>query len=228
MLRTATLDTLITSIVERRTTIPTTQGMLVGLSGIDGSGKGYVTKQIVPRLWQHSVHAISINVDGWLNLPHVRFNPKSPAKNFYEHAIRFDDMFEQLVLPLRNSRSCSVVTDHASETGTAFDKRHYQFNDVDVIVLEGIFLFKQEYVEHFDLKIWLECSFETALARAFARRQEQLSAAETIHAYETIYFPAQRLHFRQDHPREKADLVLNNDRLVSQCRSSTSYAARFV
>ena len=224
---TANLDSIISAVLERSHSLQKRRALLVGLSGIDGSGKGYVAEQIVPRLWQRSVHAISINVDGWLNLPHVRFNPKSPARNFYQHAIRFDDMFDQLVLPLRNSRSCTVVTDHASETGTAFEKRQYRFNDVDVIVLEGIFLFKQEYVDNFDLKIWLECSFETALARALARQQEQLSPAETIHAYETIYFPAQRLHFRQDHPHKKADLVLNNDRLVPQSRSKTSYAASF-
>ena len=211
MPKAATLDALIPTLLERRRTIPTSRSLLVGLSGIDGSGKGYLANQIVPRLWQASVHAVSINVDGWLNLPHVRFNPKSPATNFYRHAIRFEEMFDQLVLPLRDSRSCSVVANSASETGSAFEKLQYQFNDVDVIVLEGIFLFKQDYVDNFDLKIWIDCSFETALARALSRRQEQLSPTETIHAYESIYFPAQRLHLRQDHPRDKADLVLQND-----------------
>jgi uridine kinase len=49
------------------------------------------------------------------------------------------------------------------------------------------------------------------LARAIDRAQEGLSAAKTIAAYETIYFPAQRIHLSRDNPRENADLVFEND-----------------
>jgi uridine kinase len=207
----ADLDTIISTILERRKELPKSRSLLVGLSGIDGSGKSYLATQIVARLWQTAVHAVSINVDGWLNLPEVRFSKLHPARHFYDFAIRFDQLFEQLVTPLRTSRSHRVIADHVSETSMQFEKHLYEFTDVEVIVLEGIFLFKTEYVEQFDLKIWTDCSFETALARALSRRQEKLSPAETIHAYEKIYFPAQRLHFRQDHPRDKAELVLQND-----------------
>lgn len=185
--------------------------MLVGISGIDGSGKSYIAKQLLERLRQKDLNAISISVDGWLNLPHIRFNAADPASHFYQHAIRFDEMFHELVLPLSDSRACRLEADFATETGLEFQKYVYEFRDVDVIVLEGIFLFKMDYVQHFDLRIWIECSFETALARAVARQQEQLSPSETIRAYETIYFPAQRLHFQHDAPQKSADVVLVND-----------------
>jgi len=81
----------------------------------------------------------------------------------------------------------------------------------DAIVLECIFLFKRAYRHHFDLAIWIDCSFETALERAIARGQESLPASETVRAYETIYFPAQRIHFRNDRPRETADLIIDNN-----------------
>lgn len=85
------------------------------------------------------------------------------------------------------------------------------FRDIDIVLLEGIFLFKPEYRDHFDLKIWIECSFETALQRAMARGQEGLPPAETRRAFETIYFPAQRVHFARDNPREFADIIFVND-----------------
>ena len=34
--------------------------------------------------------------------------------------------------------------------------------DIGVIVLEGIYLLKRAFVRHYDLSIWIECSFETA------------------------------------------------------------------
>jgi uridine kinase len=82
---------------------------------------------------------------------------------------------------------------------------------VDVILLEGIYLLKEAYRQLYDLSIWIECSFETALKRAVARAQEGLTPAETIRAYQTFYFPAQRLHFEFDAPMRAADIVLRND-----------------
>jgi uridine kinase len=57
----------------------------------------------------------------------------------------------------------------------------------------------------------VECSFEKALVRAIKRCQEGLPPKETIRAFETIYFPAQRIHLQRDHPRAAADLILPND-----------------
>lgn len=151
-------------------------------------------------------------MDGWLNLPAVRFSPSDPAAHFYRHALRLDDMFAQLVLPLRDRRSYRVTIDFAEETATAYRPHTYAFEDVDVIVLEGIYLLKRAYQKHYDLSCWIDCSFETALARAIARGQEGLPAEDTVHAYETIYFPAQRIHFEQDDPRSAATFVIANDR----------------
>ena len=38
-------------------------------------------------------------------------------------------------------------------------------------------------------------------------------AEETIKAYETIYFPAQKIHFVKDEPQKNADLIFKNDRI---------------
>jgi uridine kinase len=72
-------------------------------------------------------------------------------------------------------------------------------------------LLKRTRRYHYDLSIWIECNFETALKRALARAQEGLPPADTLRAYETIYFPAQRLHFQLDAPIPAANAVLHND-----------------
>src|SRR5439155_6858688 len=95
--------------------------------------------------------------------------------------------------------------------------------------LEGIFLFKPAYRHQFDLAVWIDCSFETALQRAIARGQEGLPAAETKKAFETIYFPAQQIHLTRDHPRETADIVFPNDppqRCAFAGRSTATPSAR--
>ena len=92
--------------------------------------------------------------------------------------------------------------------------------------VEGIFLFKQGLREYFDLRVWIDCSFSTALARALERRQEGLPPAATTAAYETIYFPAQRIHTELDNPRESADLIFDNDPYWPKQRRSECDKAR--
>ena len=219
------IDEITRQILRRRATVPETRCLLVGVSGIDGCGKGYVARQLEARLALHGVTPAILNVDGWLNLAEKRFNQSDPAENFYENAIRFDQFFAQLLLPLRDRRSVRLVADLTEETTSQYRKHTYDFKDVSVVLVEGIFLFKREYRTHFDLAIWIDCSFPIALARAIDRAQEGLSAAKTIAAYETIYFPAQKIHFSHDHPRENADLVFENDSYPSAARAFLSRAS---
>src|SRR6266436_3226035 len=208
-------------ILDRRANVPDNRGLLVGISGIDACGKGYMAAQIEAHLAQHAVATAVINVDAWLNLPDKRFDASAPAETFYENAIRLDQFFSDLVVPLRDRRSVYLVADFAEETAKQFRKRLYNFRNVGVILVEGIFLFKQKYRGLFDLAIWVDCSLPTALARALERAQEGLPPAKTIAAYETIYFPAQKIHFEQDNPRATADLIVDNDPYPFRRFSST-------
>lgn len=199
------------AVLTRRRRLPADRSLLVAVSGIDGSGKGYVAEQLVAALERKGLGAVGLGADGWLNLPERRFNSARPAEHFYRNAFRFDEMFEQLALPLQRRRTLRLEANLVTEIATRYHRHVYDLEEVDVIVLEGIFLLKKEYRALYDLAVWVECSFETALERALRRQQEGLPPAETVRAYETIYFPAQRIHLRQDAPRENADYILKND-----------------
>jgi uridine kinase len=205
------LQTIVDRILKAQRSINATRSLLAAITGIDGSGKGYVAARIRESLQTNGIRVAAINIDGWLNLPEKRFDPSNPAEHFYGHAIRFDEMFERLVVPLRDRRSVRCEADFAEETATQFRKHVYVFEDIDVILLEGIYLLKRSLQSHYDLSFWIECSFETALERAISRSQEGLSPDATIQAYRTIYFPAQLIHFERDEPKAAASLIVNND-----------------
>jgi len=211
-MRTACIDELETEIVARRQALTADRGLLVGISGIDASGKGFIAAKLANRLHACSWNVAVISADDWLNLPHICVNQNNYTEHFYQHAMRFDEMFEKLIIPLAQRRALSVVADCADAQATTYRRQRYDFCNVDIVLVEGIFFFKPEYRDHFDLKIWIECSFDTALQRAMARGQEGLPPAETRHAFETIYFPAQRVHLARDNPRDFADIIFANDR----------------
>lgn len=192
---------------------PAHRATLVAVSGIDGCGKGHVAARLDEALRRRGLRVAAINLDGWLNLPPVRFGGPDPGAHFYRHAIRFEEMFRRLILPLRERRTIRLEAALVEETATAYHRHTYDFDDVDVIIVEGIFLLRRELVAHYDVSIWIECEFETALARAVARGQEGLPADETVTAYRTIYFPAQEIHLAADDPRTAATLVLDNEAL---------------
>jgi len=92
----------------------------------------------VTELRTGGLRAEPINIDGWLNLPGARFNDSNPADHYYEHAIRFEELFTQLVLPLRDARSLRLEADFTEETATEYRRHIYAFTDLDVVVLEAI------------------------------------------------------------------------------------------
>jgi uridine kinase len=186
------------------------RAVLVGISGIDASGKGYLAAKIADRLQMEGLKVATISADDWLNLPEVCINRDNYAEHFYEHAIRFDRMFEQLILPLREKRGISLTADCADAKATSYRTQCYEFRKINIVLLEGIFLFQRAYRHHFDLTVWIDCSFECALERAIERGQEGLPPAETVKAFETIYFPAQRIHFARDNPHAAADFIIQN------------------
>jgi uridine kinase len=191
---------------------------LIAISGIDGSGKGYVSARLAEKLAGKGFRVALIAADGWLNLPHVRFGGDDPGEHFYWHAFRFEEMFSQLIEPLARDGSCHLIAEYAEETAACYRKHVYEFDDVDLILLEGIFLFKREHQQRYGFRLWIDCSFKTALERALSRSQEGLPPADTIAAYERIYFPAERVHFERDNPRDSADLVYVNDAHLEQRR----------
>lgn len=209
------LDAAIEMMVDTRRHLPAERAALVAVSGIDASGKGYLTMKIADALQSHSLRVANINIDGWLNLPHIRFDSSNPAQHFYLHAIRFAEMFDQLIFPLRDCRSVNIEMDYTEETATEYRKQLCSQADVDVILLEGIYLLKRAFQTYYDLSFWIDCTFDTALERAIARGQEGLLPEATISAYRTIYFPAQKIHFTRDNPKGAATAIIPNDPRLS-------------
>ena len=160
------IDRVIEIITSRRQELSLKASLLVAISGIDGSGKSTMAQQIVERLKSRGLNAVSIGLDAWHHPPEKRFNKDTPAQHFYNHAFRFDELFNILINPLKHNRSAHIMVELTSLPSNDLYLHSYELDEVDVIVLEGIFLFKKELKKNYDLAFWVECSFETAFRRA--------------------------------------------------------------
>src|SRR6266498_4577821 len=80
----------------------------VAISGIDASGKGYVTKLLEDKLRSNGLKIASINLDPWQNPISVRLQKENAAENFYQNVFRWNDVFDQLIIPLRKDGSIQL------------------------------------------------------------------------------------------------------------------------
>nr|WP_319395780.1 hypothetical protein [uncultured Desulfobacter sp.] len=183
---------------------------VIGVSGIDGSGKGYISRKLQEQICELGLSCAVIGIDGWLEPPSKRFSEFNPGRHFYEHGFRFDEMHKQLFEPLCAFGNVDFVAKHADPTNAEeMVNYHYQINRPDVIIFEGIFLFQDRFV--FDYSVWVECSYKTALERALNRNQEGLTNDEIQRDYRNIYFAAQKIHIETDDPRGRCDFIILND-----------------
>jgi len=104
-----------------RRSVPHNRCTLIAISGIDASGKGFLTARLTQALREQDFHVANINIDGWLTLPQVRFNNANPAEHFYLHAIRFGAMFRDLV-SLRSSTFGTPAPKSTRKLGLARNK----------------------------------------------------------------------------------------------------------
>ncbi len=194
--------------------------VLLGISGIDASGKSTLAREVSRVLTERGVPHALLSVD-WFHTPaDVRFQPhplpahaaapSDPGEHFYRHAFRWDDLFDTLIDPLLASGSCDAEVGIHDMRTDRITPRRIVHTGVRVVVLEGIFIFRSEAVKRFDLRVWIDCAFETALRRALARNQEGVAPDSLRADYQRVYFPAQRYHIERDRPAEQCDVILRS------------------
>jgi uridine kinase len=182
----------------------------VAISGIDASGKGFITKLLQDDLENKGYKVANINIDPWQNPLQVRLQNHNPAQNVYENIFRWKDFFNQLIFPLQKSKSIYLQTKGIRSDADVYYPLVYDFRKIDLLLIEGILLFKKEYLRHYDYKIWIDCSFETGLKRAIKRNVEKLCEERLIYDYNTFYYAAQQLHFEKDNPVDAVNIIFNN------------------
>ena len=183
----------------------------VAISGIDASGKSSFATEIKYLLEENNLNVALLSIDDWQMPKSISFLAANAAANFYHNAFRWNAFFDSLLIPLKNSRSVNVTANLVDIKNDSVYSKQYSFKKIDIIVVEGIFLLMKDTLAFFDYKVWIDCSFKTALQRAIARNQEGLLPEQLIHDYNTFYYPAQLFHFKKDRPQTSADFIVNND-----------------
>ena len=186
------------------------KNLIVGISGIDGSGKSTLADELVRRLTEQGVTATSVHLDDFLNPKTIRHENTDQIGGYFDDNFDYDSLINSIIGPARaHSRVQSQHPVLDLETDQV-STRDFMFDGPGVLVVEGVFLFRQELRGYFHLKVWLDIGFDDALARILTRsRDRRYGDADAIRSrYENRFFPAQRFHLDRDAPAEAADIVI--------------------
>ena len=85
--------------------------------------------------------------------------------------------------------------------------------EVDAVLLfDGVFLLRSGLMQYWDFSVFVEADFETTVARAEQRDAILFGSVEEARKrYEQRYIPGQEIYYGECRPKERADVVIDNN-----------------
>jgi uridine kinase len=187
---------------------------LVGIDGVDASGKTILADKLADRLEESSRHIIRASIDGFHNPRAIRYRKGRNSPNgYYQDSFNYQLIIDKLLKPLssRDLKYKEAAFDYRIDDEVNVPSKKA---DKDaILIMDGIFLFRLELLNYWDIKIFLDVSFDVTLQRAIKRAKDQEtldSEQDIIDLYNRRYIPGQRLYFQEATPQEKADILIDN------------------
>jgi uridine kinase len=186
----------------------------VGLDGVDTAGKTTLADELASALRARGRRVLRASLDGF-HLPRahrLRRGADSPEGFFFD-SFDYPALRRELLDPLGpgGSRSCrfaifDALADAPVETAA-------EEVGVDAILLfDGIFLQRPELAGAWDLVIFVGIDRDTVLRRAAVRDAARFGSPQAAVArYRARYIPGQDLYEATCHPRDSADVVIDNN-----------------
>ncbi|PYI69791.1 uridine kinase [Arthrobacter livingstonensis] len=198
---------------------------LVAIDGVDGSGKTSFAANLAAVIRDRPV--IVIHVDNFLNPSPVRHaKGRTSPEGFWEDTYNYAALHDQLLAPLGSHgdglyspASYDSKTDRVAEVDTILAPSNA------LVVVEGMFLHRDELATNWDASIFLDVPFTETAARMAIRNG---SNPDPEHPTMRRYVGGQRLYFQAARPWDRATFVVDNADFTSPrtIRPETASAVR--
>jgi len=187
--------------------------IFVAIDGVDASGKTMFADEI--SKCPTSRPMIRLSVDHFHHPREKRMTQgeMSPI-GYYEDSFNYEFIIREVFEKVRSG----IFEIHPKSFDYRIDKRIVEETQKlmipsnAIILFDGVFLLRHELNEYWDIRIFLDVSFETVVERAMMRDLDYFKdEAILLEKYNNRYIPGQKLYLKKEHPMTKADIVINNN-----------------
>ena len=186
----------------------------VAVDGTTASGKSTLARELTDAVKAKGRQAFHLSMDGYHHPRQHRWRKGAlSAEGYYEDAYDFPAFVTNVLMPLGpdgdrrfKERIINLATDQAINESAVIAPADA------VLIVDGSFLQRAELADHWDYRIFVNTSFDVALARGLARDSATLGGEEAARtAYESRYHAAARLYIFERHPADTASVIVDND-----------------
>lgn len=186
--------------------------MVVGVTGIDASGKSAMTAMLAGELIRSELPVQIIQIDDF-HRPRAerQYGDLPEPDKYYENTFDFARLKTEILTPIRDEGSLDVsitCLDLVADTWSV--DRHFVVKEESIVLIDGLFLFRPEMSHFLDLIVFLDVTESTVLERANSR-DVPVHGLGIITKYETKYLPAQRKYLEDFPPETNADVIIDNN-----------------
>lgn len=168
--------------------LPLKEPFLLGIDGLSRSGKTTFVSKLERLLETSGYRSVTFHIDDYIEPKEKRYH--TGYEEWYEYYFLQWD-----VAKLKQHLFDSIMERIVSE---------YENLKVDVVMIEGVFLQRDEWRSAFDCVLFLECARDVRFAR------ENDETRRNLKKFEERYWKAEEYYMDTVKPLERADFVIES------------------
>jgi uridine kinase len=206
---------MIQQLADKITEVQKDSPVLVGIDGIDASGKTTLADELADELKKSNREIIRASIDGFHNSEKIRYSKgQNSPEGYYFDSFNYKSVQEFLLNPLHSGdlKYKPVAFDYLNNRDVVSNCIEATRNAI--LIMDGIFLFRPELIKYWDLKIFLDIDFKVVTQRAIKRLAEKKhigSKEDILDKYNKRYILGQKIYLGNEEPRKKADIIIDNN-----------------
>ena len=176
---------------------------IVAIDGLSGAGKTTFANEIKNRL----AHTLVIHIDDHIVERKERYN--TGFEQWYEYyQLQWDTVYlaEQLYQKVHQNAAQLQLPFYDKDRDRSVMKT-IDLSPEHIIIIEGIFLLREEWKHYYDCIFFLDCPTETRYERVLQRDTYIGDAAERLKKYQERYWVAEEYYLKKQAPLEMADSI---------------------
>lgn len=191
----------------------------VAIDGGDAAGKTTLANELTSLIEGRGRPVIRASVDGFHNPRELRYQRgEDSPEGYYRDSFDNAAVLRELLIPLgpggiRKYRQAIF----SFRDDAPIQEPYYEAPVNAILLFDGVFLLRPELFHYWDFSIFIDVDFDISVARAVDRDVAQsngkLTPKTALGKYNQRYLPGQKIYLAEAHPKENANIVVNNNDL---------------